>query len=797
MSNKMCVLVIAVTVVIFASAQCVWAADGYWLSTVTSTGDWSTPANWTSETVADGDGFTAYFTGDLADGAIITVNVDAGRDGQLIGNLSFNDWVATTPGSWLVQGSTTLNLKNSAGTSTISVTPVTDSLGTTELVAAEISAPVSVADGTSLTITGVGGGTLKLSGDTTVVNGNTTIQGSSIVNVTGTLSTLTTTSFNASTSTYPTTGFTTINGNSIVNLSGSAKLTTGYEMNMAMSESGGNGTLNIGLTSTDSVTAKVSSLYVGGGTNTGTINVRGISTLTTSGGWDEIQIGDWSTGIGVLNVYDSAVVSTTTLYLARWNSAVGTANVYNSGQLKVTDIWVGANSDPRVTGTGGTLNLYNNSSLTATNVYVGSNSNGTLTVNDNATVTVTGTLNTNRWGFWYAATPNWLSTATTTNITIGGSGGDRVALKAGTISMEDNWCSSVTNFTVTDQAKVVTIGDFYVGRWAKAIGNLTLNTDAQVTIGGQLILGQYDFSEGYVNVTDNAKLTAAGIQVSSGASNDYWGWQTHQLNISGDAKVSTTGDVTVGTTLHSGGFITVSGTGQLTVGGNFTVGASGGPWNDIKNSSTKAILVAGNLNLNAGAIYVPQITNDGTGVAGGIDVLGALKLNGGWVDATAGSTDFIKSAILVQAGGANFDTQGNNVTITKALAEDPASIGGGLAKASGGILTLTGALTYTGATAITGGTVQINTPGTSALAAISGAGSLGIGDGIVASTVSANSVSVDTLTIGAGSTLVIKALSGGPSSGGELTPVPEPSTFVLLAIAALGLVGAAWRRRNR
>jgi hypothetical protein len=75
-------------------------------------------------------------------------------------------------------------------------------------------------------------------------------------------------------------------------------------------------------------------------------------------------------------------------------------------------------------------------------------------------------------------------------------------------------------------------------------------------------------------------------------------------------------------------------------------------------------------------------------------------------------------------------------------------------------------------------------------------GNLVIGDGSVANTVSANSVSVGALTIGAGSTLTINAIAGGPSAGSGLTAVPEPSTLVLLAMAAIGLIGAAWRRRN-
>jgi hypothetical protein len=84
---------------------------------------------------------------------------------------------------------------------------------------------------------------------------------------------------------------------------------------------------------------------------------------------------------------------------------------------------------------------------------------------------------------------------------------------------------------------------------------------------------------------------------------------------------------------------------------------------------------------------------------------------------------------------------------------------------------------------------------------ISGLGTLNLSGGIsgphgmnvLSGNLTAMSISVNTLTIGSGVEVTIQALPGGPLSG-IITPVPEPSTLVLLGIHVISLLAYAWRR---
>ena len=163
----------------------------------------------------------------------------------------------------------------------------------------------------------------------------------------------------------------------------------------------------------------------------------------------------------------------------------------------------------------------------------------------------------------------------------------------------------------------------------------------------------------------------------------------------------------------------------------------------------------------------------------------------------------------IDAGGAKIDTNSFDITIAQSLSEVTLNTGS-LTKLGAGTLTLTGPLHYQGLSDIQQGTLQISTAVPTQIGNVNGSGTLDVENATALSafSVSAGAVKIDgvsslttanvytnTLTIGAGSKLTITPIAGGPLGGG-LTAVPEPSTLVMLTIAALGMIGAAWRRRN-
>jgi hypothetical protein len=444
---------------------------------------------------------------------------------------------------------------------------------------------------------------------------------------------------------------------------------------------------------------------------------------------------------------------------------------------------------------------------------VGNITLGTLDATDeDASITITRTggdaLDTGSWG----GQSTWKMYAQT-HLQVNGT----AILGAG----ENGYCSfEAYNGATIDVTTDMLIGGGYGG----SQGILTLNNTTDLSVTGGLTIG--DNVVGKLTTNDSATVSAEKIQVGMWAGNG-------ELKANG-GTVTTNSDLLVG--FNWGSSVDDQGTHSMnaagatvSIGGELLLGADGGKGTYTQGSGHTTVAVAvilgegdysdsianrvgshgdGILNLNGGTITAPRLTTQSQVVStwevtdpadpnypGDKGTLlhmvahGVVNFNGGVLEASAASTDFIATddplasvTLNVLEGGAKIDSNGNAITITKALAGDAAarSLQVLNSDAAPGVLTLTGAVTNIGPVSIdSGATLQMNN-GTTTFTAVSGGGSLKVVGG---STLYADSISLDTLII------------GGTATAASVAAVPEPGTLTLLSLAGLLSIGAYMRRR--
>jgi autotransporter-associated beta strand protein len=317
---------------------------------------------------------------------------------------------------------------------------------------------------------------------------------------------------------------------------------------------------------------------------------------------------------------------------------------------------------------------------------------------------------------------------------------------------------------------------------------------------GQSMIGTIDpgnsFGDGGVSIGTNGGDNALLVQTSGtiGAQSLWIGtYGSGTLSIGGGVMLVGTGNLNAA--FNNGGSATINVSGGMLgflnnanaqLGAYYnspaTINQTGGLVAFYSDSGGLSLGGTGGLLINSGGVYTYNL-NGGTlampamsctapaGGAGGGS--GVFNFNGGVLQTTASSSDFLLSADVttnVEAGGAIINTAGNNVTIANSLiSSNGGAPDGGLTVLGGGTLVLSGTNTYNGGTTLLDGELIAAAP-------------YSLEDG-------------SALAVGTGVSVFGTVLPAAISSAAAVTAVPEPGTLALLAAGAAATVFAVRRKR--
>ncbi len=810
-------------------------------------GSWNNTADWSPATIPNNWSYTATFGTAITSSTTATVTLDSSPTvcGLTFSNTGTSSYILarsdTTSTLTLDNGVAPVALSNTTASNTIAVPVVLNSnliISSTTGKTLTISGRVSGAAAMSFS----GGGSLVLSGSNTYTGGTTLSAGQLNIN---NASALGTGPFSLSTGT-------------IGNTSGAAITlsTTGAEnWNGDFTFAGANdlnlGAGNVTLGANRTVTVSSNNLTVGGviGQSSGSrsLTKSGAGTLTLAA--SNTYSGGTTLSAGQLNINNAAALGTGALTISGGTigNTSGAAITLSTGNA---ENWNGnftfAGTNDLNLGTGAvTMSSSRTVTVASNNLTVGgviSGSGYSLTKAGAGTLTLGGS-NTYSGGTTLSAGLLDIDNAhalgsgrfTISGGSLGNTSGAAITLSANNAL---TWSSDFTfvgpndlnlgagavtmsgSRTVTVASNNLTVGGAISGSGYSLTkagpGTLTLGGSNTYTGGTTLSAGLLNINHAHALGTGTFTISGGTIGNTSGAAITLS--TNNAENWNGDFTFTGANNLNLGTgnvTLGGSRTVTVS-SNILTVGG--TIGGSG-------YSLTKA--GAGTLILTGSNTY-----SGGTTISGGTLQAGntaALGSTSGAATVSSGVLDLHGFNVGVGAlsGTGTIDNLSGPGTSTLTVGNGNASgtfsgviqnTGGviALTKTGGGLLVLAGTGTYTGGTTVTSGTLDFSTPHavpSTGIVTVNAGCEVALGPLLGASSPATETTETVADTGETGGTVATSstasaggaaATGGGASLGGtdsmaEAGPaaaVPEPSGFVLLGVAAVGLLGYAWRRKR-